>query len=361
MHQMFQAAAGLSERGHDVTVVSRPGGSLAGRLAEAGLRFESLPFRNEIDLATISRLRRLVRERQPDVIHVHKGLSHTLALAATWNAPVSAFVVNRGVSFPLRLWNRAKYRTSRVDSIITVCEDIRQVIIHSGNVPPEKVSVVYAGVDLERFNPAAVSGADFRQEKGIPGDVVLLLQVGVRDWKGWRELVDAFADVHRQEPMTHLALVACKSAEQKAEVEARAVSKGVGEAVTAIEYRSDMPRVLAAADIVVDASWAGTGITGTIREAMAMNRAVIATDCGGNRELVIPSVGWLIPPKNHEALVAAMLEALRDPEARRDSGRRGRERVEQGFSKEQRIDRLGEIYREIVARKTARSSDAERP
>ena len=56
--------------------------------------------------------------------------------------------------------------------------------------------------------------------------------------------------------------------------------------VLTMPYRTDMPQVLAACDIVVDASWAGTGITGTIREAMAIGRAVVATDCGGNRELV---------------------------------------------------------------------------
>lgn len=352
---MFQAAEGLSRRGHEVTILSRAGGALTTKAAEAGLRFEPLPFRNELDVATISRLRRLVAERQPHVIHVHKGLSHTLALAATWSAPVPAFIVNRGVSFPLRLWNRAKYRTARVDRIVTVCEDIRQVILKSGNVGPEKVTVVYAGVDLERFDPAKTGDAEFRESKGIGPDVLLLMQVGVRDWKGWRELVDAFSEVHRAEPATHLALVACKSPEQKAEVVAYAASREVAHAVTAVEYRSDMPRVLSAADIVVDASWAGTGITGTIREAMAMERAVIATDCGGNGELInSPAVGWLVPMRDHSALVGAMLSAIRDPEARHAVALRGRERVERGFSMEHRIDALEAMYREIVKSKVSR-------
>ena len=48
-----------------------------------------------------------------------------------------------------------------------------------------------------------------------------------------------------------------------------------------------MPNVFASCDLVVDASWAGTGITGTIREAMAMRKPVIATDCGGDRKSVV--------------------------------------------------------------------------
>ena len=64
-----------------------------------------------------------------------------------------------------------------------------------------------------------------------------------------------------------------------------------------LPYRRDMPEVLAACDVVVDASWAGTGITGTIREAMALGRPVIASDCGGNSELVTDDeCGLIVPP-----------------------------------------------------------------
>lgn len=121
VHQMFQAAAGLRERGHDVTIVSRPDAVLEARAAEKDVRFRGFPFRNQFDLATIRRLRRLILREQPDVIHVHKGIAHALALAAVWRDPVGAFVVNRGVSFPLDVWNRGKYRTHRVDRVVTVC------------------------------------------------------------------------------------------------------------------------------------------------------------------------------------------------------------------------------------------------
>ena len=74
---------------------------LAAKAAEQDVRFHGFPFRHQFDLATIRRLRRLIRDERPDVIHVHKGIAHALALAATWRQPVGAFVVNRGVSFPL--------------------------------------------------------------------------------------------------------------------------------------------------------------------------------------------------------------------------------------------------------------------
>ena len=128
--------------------------------------------------------------------------------------------------------------------------------------------------------------------------------------------------------------------------------KGVGEKVTPVEARTDMPAVFAAADCVVDASWAGTGITGTIREAMAMRRPVIATDCGGNRELVnSPDVGWLVPPRSRSLLTAALREVIGDPARASGVGAKAGLRVEQGFSMEQRIDRLEGLYREIIEAK----------
>lgn len=352
VHQMFQASVGLRERAHDVTIISRFDSTLRDRAREAGVGFVALPFASDLDLRTILAIARLVREERPDVIHVHKGRSHTLALLATLRTPAGAFVVNRGVSFPLTIWNRQKYRTKRVDRIVTVCEQIRGVIVESGRVPPGKVEVVYAGTDVDLFDPGRWPRDDFRAERGLPANDFVYMQVGIRDWKGWRELVDAFSAVARERRGVRLVLVAYKRDEDRREIERYAAARGVGELVTPVEYRADMPRVLAAADCVVDASWGGTGITGTIREAMALARPVIATDCGGNRELVSsPEVGWLVAPRDLDALAAAMRAVHDDREAARAAGAAARRRVVEGFSKSVRIDRLERLYRGILAGK----------
>jgi glycosyltransferase involved in cell wall biosynthesis len=341
VHQMFQAAAGLRERGHDVTIVSRPGEAMRRRAEEHGIRFEGLALRNAFDLVSARRLARLLRGA--DVVHVHKGVAHSLALMATLAQPVGAFVVNRGVSFPLDRWNRAKFRTRRVDRIVTVCEQIRGVIIESGRLPPEKVVVVYAGTDVHHFDPAKWDPRAFRREKGISDDRFLVAQVGVRDWKGWKELIDATAPL----PNVHVALIGCRNEKELADVRAYG-----GDRVTAVEVRADMPNVFASCDLVVDASWAGTGITGTIREAMSMQKPVVATDCGGNRELVSsPEIGWLIPAKDVGTLTRAIREVIDDPARRARVAGNARAHVVSGFSKELRISRLEELYTSITASK----------
>jgi glycosyltransferase involved in cell wall biosynthesis len=352
VHQMFQAAAGLRERGHEVAIVSRPDPVLEAMAAESGVRFHGFAFRHQFDFETVRRLRRLIRRERPDVIHVHKGIAHALALAAIWRHPIGAFVVNRGVSFPLDLWNRGKYRTPRVDRVVTVCRQIKDVIVESGKLPPEKVQVVYAGTDVTRFDPAAWDARAFRREKGIADDRFVIAQVGVRDWKGWKELIDSVSDVAPAHPNVHLLLIGSRHDAEKEEVMSYARSVGMADHVSAIEYRTDMPNVFASCDVVVDASWAGTGITGTIREAMAMEKPVIATDAGGNRELVSsPEVGWLIAMKDRAALTRALLDIIEDPSRAKTVAKNARQHVVHGFSKELRITRLETLYREILAAK----------
>jgi len=258
--------------------------------------------------------------------------------------------VNRGVSFPLDVASALKYRF-RLDAVVTVCEDIRRVVVRSAGVPPEKVHVVYAGVDVSRFDPACADGAKVRREWKIADGEKLLLQVGARDWKGWRDVVSAGAILAGRIPNLAVAIVACKDEAEKERVRAFAREKGIGERVRAIGFRADMPDVLAAADVVADLSYEGLGITGTIREAMALGKSVVASAAGGNPELVEDGVsGLLVPPQDPAALAAAVERLLGEPGLASRLGRAARERVVAGFSTDVRLDRIEGLYRDLVRR-----------
>jgi len=372
--QMYQLARGLAVRGHRVAVVSREAGDVPAKARSerddtgregTGLDFIPLPLRHEFDLGSARRLARIVDERQVDVIHVHKGIAHSVALFASWfshRRPV--LVVNRGVSFPLDAFNRIKYHV-RMDAVVTVCEDIKRVIVASGRLPPEKVHVVYAGVDLSIFDPALAQPERVRAEWGIAESERLLVQVGVREWKGWRDVVDAVAILAPEFPELKTALVACEDAEKARQVSDYARGRGVGDRILPIGFRTDMPDVLAAADIVADLSYEGLGITGTLREAMAMGTPVVASAAGGNPELVVDgSSGRVVPPRDPRALAAALAGLMRNPAESERLGRAGRERVEKGFSSEVRLDRIEALYRTLIAgkatgaaRERARSRD----
>ncbi|MCX7894341.1 MAG: glycosyltransferase family 4 protein [Thermoanaerobaculum sp.] len=349
VRQMLEAAREMARRGHEVMVVTRPDPLLVEELQGSKVAYTPLPLRHEADWASVRAFARLAREHRLQVVHVHKGIAHAVSLAATWLGARYALFVNRGVTFPVGFFSRWKYRSRRVTKVVAVCEAIRRVVLASTGLPEDKVVTVYAGVDTERFHPERVDGLRVRQELGIPSAAPLVGHVGIRDWKGWRELVAAFVEVRRKIPEAQLLLVGCRSPAQAGEVVDFAASLGLRGGVHATLARRDMPHVLAACDLVVDPSWAGTGITGTIREALALAKPVVATAVGGNPELVVDGVcGLLVPPRDLATLAAAMVRLLKDRELAQRLGQAGRARVEAGFSTAVRGARLEELYQQAV-------------
>lgn len=325
--------------------VTPPSAELSRLGAELDVDVRARSFAHIADLKTVLGLRRLIRQERPDVIHVHKGRAHWLAMAALAGDRHPALIANRGVSFPLTLWNRGKYRSSRTDRVITVCEAIRDVIRTSGKVDPQKIEVVYAGTDMNRFDRRRLDPVQFRKQEGIPSDAFVILHSGTRRWKGWREVVDAFSDLRSTAPNARLLIVGNDGTERENEVRSYLSDRGLSKVARLLGYRPDIEHVLAAADVTVDASWEGTGITGTVRESMAVGTAVIATDCGGNRELIRdPHLGWLIERQDHTQLLAALREAQSDPEKRQKIAQAAERFVRPNFSIERRIDRLESIY-----------------
>jgi glycosyltransferase involved in cell wall biosynthesis len=348
--QMMEAARELAARGHRLSVASRPGGDLEAACAESGVEFEPLGLASPVDLGSAQKLRRLLRERRIELIHVHKGRAHAVALlAAAGLGTRPVVVVNRGVSFALDRFNRWKYRHPRVAAVVCVAEAVRRQVIADTGLAPERVHTVRGGTDPTRFDPGRVNGAALRSALGFESDDLVVGQVSVRDWKGWQTLMAAFALVRQRHERARLLLVGCEPEEKRTAVYAEAERLGQRDAVFGLQYRTDMPELLTACDVVVDASWSGTGITGTIREAMALERPVVATDCGGNRELVVDSeVGLVVPPREIEPLAAALDRLLADHELRARLGRAARKRVLEGFTTAHRVDRLERLYEEIL-------------
>jgi glycosyltransferase involved in cell wall biosynthesis len=131
---------------------------------------------------------------------------------------------------------------------------------------------------------------------------------------------------------------------------------GLGAAVTIWGYRDDVPEILAASRVSVDASYVGLGITGSLRESLAMETPVVATAVMGNPELVRHGeTGLLVPPRDPEALADAILRLLDNTEWARATGRAGRRLVVERFSTRAKVERLEGLYRRLARRPEPRS------
>jgi glycosyltransferase involved in cell wall biosynthesis len=102
----------------------------------------------------------------------------------------------------------------------------------------------------------------------------------------------------------------------------------------------------------VDASYAGHGLTGTLRESLAVETAVIGTELEGNPELVVHGrTGLLVPPRDPAALAAAMQRMIDEPQLRRETAQAGRRLVQAKFSTRAKLDATDALYRRLLADK----------
>ena len=343
--QVRELARGLQARGHHVVVATRPSEIWTEKSHEAGLRHRPLPMQSAADLKTVAQLARILRRHRVQIVHAHKGRARTLALMAGLFVRIPVLVLNRGVSFAVDPFTRLGYTTRRVSAIVAVCESIKQGLVASG-VPAAKIQVIYSGTDTDRFHPG-VDGAVVRRELGLGPEHFLVTQIGVRSWKGNDDVLDAMARVAPKIPHARLLVVGARRPDSLLE---GARARGIEDVVSVWGYREDVPEILRASDCCVDASHAGLGVTGALREALAVETVAVASAIEGNPELVVDgATGLLFPPRDVEALAGCLLKLADDPAWRKEMGRAGRRRVEAQFSLRAKVDATEALYRRLLA------------
>lgn len=305
----------------------------------------------------ILRMRRYLKDLRPDVIHVHRDTALVFMWLATFGldlpgtAPGPAFISQRGTTHDFRSSLIAHaHKSPRVHRIIGVAEAVKTALVRYG-VHESKVEVVYGSCDLERFDPARADRSAVRDELGLRPEQKLIVQVGeLHKKKAPGLLVKAARRVVAIEPDCVFAFVGKGTKERKVrELTAR---YGLGDKIRLLGFRTDIPNVYAAADIAVNSSIKDEGLTGALREALAMACPTVATNTDGNPELVRDGeTGVLVDKGNAEALAVGILRLLRDPARGRAMGQRGRQLVHALMHPSVRLPRTEEIYRSVLERR----------
>jgi glycosyltransferase involved in cell wall biosynthesis len=134
-------------------------------------------------------------------------------------------------------------------------------------------------------------------------------------------------------------------------MEAKAKAMQLSEDVIFTGIRQDVPNILGLLDVfVLPSLWEGLPIA--LLEAMAAGLPVVATAVGGTPEVVVEGeTGFLVPPRDPEALAEAILRLLREPDLRRRMGEAGRKRVAEHFSVEQMVQKTEALYEHLLAEK----------
>ena len=221
-----------------------------------------------------------------------------------------------------------------------VSQHLEQWLLKTVSVK-KPVSQIYNGVDTRKFCPGE-EGDAIRAQLALPENTFLVGVVGRLDpIKDHPTLFHAFTDIKKVNPDARLLVVG--DGPERPHLESIA-----GNGIIFLGNRLDIPIILQALDVFILPSL-NEGISNTILEAMAAGIPVIATDVGGNPELVADDVaGFLIPPQDASAMAAALLKYSNNPELRTRHGKHGRMRAIQHFSVEKMVASYESVYRRTL-------------
>jgi len=222
-----------------------------------------------------------------------------------------------------------------------------------------RVQVIPNGVDLRRFDPATGDRAARRAVIGLrPGDRALGVIAQLTPWKGQDDAIEALALVRRRHPQARLILIGeakflardtrFDNKAFEATLVRRARELGVLDAVTFLGERPDIPELVHALDVVLVPSWEEP-FGRSVIEGMAMERAVLATDVGGPREIIDNGeTGLLASPKDPAAWAAQIDRLLDDEELRTRIGRAARASLVGRFDAGTHVRVMVGAYRELL-------------
>lgn len=317
--------------GHSLTVVGRAGAALADHATASGIEFRPAPMRHDLSLPSVAGLARVVRAARPDVLLCCTERAFRLTAAGALLSPKPPLVCRNGLTgtFKNKQINRLLYR--RTAAMVVNAPALREELAAFGWIPPERLHVISNGIDCALYDEDVSSRSAVRSEMGASADAVVVAMIGrLTDDKGQREAVRAFKALVAEFPGAELWLIGEGSL--RAELVRLIEAEGLAERVRVLGFRADVPRLLQAIDIVLQAS-KREGMANTILEAMAARKAVIATRVGGAEEQIEPDVsGILIPAEDPEALIRSLQLLLGDRARRESLGESARKRVEARFS-----------------------------
>ncbi|WP_374369123.1 glycosyltransferase [Piscinibacter sp.] len=357
-HVVVALASAQRRRGHDVRIVCLwRRGALAERAEAAGIPVDCCDKQPGLDLGALARMRRMFRAFRPEVLHTHNPMAHYYAVAATVGLGIARILNSRhGMGSGQLSARREKlYRAALLatDHAVSVCDAARQRFVSHGVMPASKAVVVRNGIDLARFAPRnAIAGAALRQTLGLPPSSVVFGTVGrLNEAKQQQRMLVALRTLIDQGEDAALAIVG--DGELRAELERETDRLGLRDRVRFLGARSDVPELLAGMDVFLLSSRT-EGYSLALVEASAAALPIVATDVGGNAEIVHDGrTGLLVPAGNDERLAAAMGELLRDAPRREQLGRQARQwALEEGS-----LDAMCDGYERLYAGAGPRNSD----
>jgi glycosyltransferase involved in cell wall biosynthesis len=318
----------------------------------AGLRVDYVELRehHSFDPSIWRALRRLVREREIDIVHSHEYKTDLLAWLLSKFERVTPLSTAHGWTGHSARERRLYYPLDKrlltfFPRVISVSDDIRQELIRHG-ASPGCVTTVLNGIDHRQFHRDRTREREIRHRLSLSDDDIVVGAVGrLEPQKRFDLLINAIGVLAPKYP--RLKLVVVGDGSLRHELTARISRCGLGSMCQLLGQRSDIQDLHHAFDLFVQASdYEGT--SNAVLEAMALETPVVATDAGGTAQLLRHEIdGLIVRSGDLDGLVAAINIGLSNYTVAQRWARSARERVETDLSFDTRMAAVEAIYREL--------------
>ncbi|RYG69444.1 glycosyltransferase family 1 protein, partial [bacterium] len=328
---------GLASRGNRLWLLVKDGQPMIGAAAKEGVDVAPMRIGGKLNPFAVGRLLRWIRRHRVDIVATQ------LSTASLWGS-IAAKILGIPCVATVRALN-TKTCYVLADRIIVVSEAVKKHLTDQG-IAPEKIRVVYNGIDLQRFQPvpdlkAAKEKVGFKSDDLIVGVTAHLTRK-----KGHRSFLQAASLVSGQMPNVKFLLVG--EGREREALEAQVKAAGLTGRVVFAGFQDDVLPWMAAMDILVLPTIEKEGFGRVLVEAGAMAKPVISTDIGGMAEVVSQGESGLVVRAGEVSELAdAMLRLLSDESQRISMGNAGRARALARFSVDQMVANTEAVYREV--------------
>ncbi len=371
-----------ASRGHEVYLITGPSTGPEGALCD---KFNDMPFKvievaNMVrpikpltDLRAYIRIKKILREIKPDVVHTHSAKAGIIGRLAGWSikgsygpAELENSPINSGSPLPMVVhtihglafhdyqspWLKRfyiaieKFTARKCDAIIGVADTMRDKALAAGIGKADMYTTAYSAIDIEQFTTAPAIGQikDFRRKYGISDQSKVIICVArLAELKGHEYIIESARRLTVKYPECMWLFVGNGELTDKIKHQIHLASLAYKIRLTGLLRPEEIPLAIHSSDILVHCSLR-EGLARVLPQALLCGKPAISFDIDGAKEVVNENTGRLIAPEDVEGLTEACEELLNSPSLCEILGANGRDLVKQKFSPKAMVDTIQGVY-----------------
>lgn len=342
--RILTEARGLIRRGHQVELVCPAEARIFAEAQSYDVPVHALDIGKK-RLGPLLAMRRFLAAHRFDVINTHSSTDSWLAaLACKALADPPPIVRTRHLSTPVNRSRSTRWLYEKgCAHVVVTGEALKAQLVRDNGFPPDHLTSVPTGIDLERFRPQPREQA--RAALGLAGDTLYVgILATLRDWKGHTVLFDALTQLLPARPNLRLLIIG--DGPYRDRLDARAEALGIADRLDFVGHRHDAERWLPALDVFALPSWGDEGVSQALMQAMACALPIVTTPVGSLTEVIHDgATGLIVPPRDAVALAAAIDDLLGDPALAARLGKAARELAVARCGETLMLDRMEALFR----------------